>query len=96
MKSVAASKDSKSQLGRVVSPAAFISDWPKSRSSSSLSLVRVPPTTARPSLRSFSAVSPKPVSSNTMTSAQSLWGSQSATLSTRPSATSCSFFERMA
>jgi len=93
---MAASNESKSQFGSVWSPAAFISSWPKSRSSSRRSLARVPPTTALPALRSRSASSPKPQSSKTTTSAQSACAFQSSTLSTKPSATSLSFRERMA
>src|SRR5262245_51952731 len=51
--------------------------------------------TAFPSLRSFSTSVPNSQSSNTMTSAQSLWSSQRSTFSTKPSPTSRSAFDMM-
>ncbi len=90
--SMAASNESKSQDGRIVIPTAFISCWPKSRSSSSRSVYAVPPTTAFPRLRRASHVSPYSTSSNTITSAQSTLAFQSATFGTNPSPTRCSVF----
>ena len=64
--------------------------WPNSLSFSSLSVYTLPPTTFLPSALSFSAVLPNPMSSKTVTSAQSIWSSHESTFSTKPSPTSFS------